>query len=82
MPDPTVAVFLGAGASCAEGAPTQQGLFKVYFQCCREEPFSDADRHVKYLLKRVQVNSLKLRRVVVFKWHLGRKEREAVGQPA
>lgn len=38
MPDPTVAVFLGAGASCAEGAPTQSELFKAYFQYCREDP--------------------------------------------
>lgn len=38
MSDPTVAVFLGAGASCAEGAPTQAELFKAYFQYCREEP--------------------------------------------
>src|SRR5258708_3581966 len=30
-PDASVAVFLGAGASAAEGAPTQANLFRDYF---------------------------------------------------
>jgi len=32
------AVFLGAGASAAEGAPDQSHLFKEYFKSVREEP--------------------------------------------
>jgi NAD-dependent SIR2 family protein deacetylase len=38
MADTNIAVFLGAGASCAEGAPGQADLFKAYFQHCREQP--------------------------------------------
>jgi NAD-dependent SIR2 family protein deacetylase len=38
MPDTQIAVFLGAGASCAEGAPDQGGLFKAYFDYARTLP--------------------------------------------
>jgi hypothetical protein len=32
MADPEIAIFLGAGASCAEGAPTQAGLLREFFK--------------------------------------------------
>jgi len=35
MNSPEIAVFLGAGASCAEGAPSQQQLLREYFNCWR-----------------------------------------------
>jgi NAD-dependent SIR2 family protein deacetylase len=38
MPDTKIAVFLGAGASCAEGAPKQGDLFKAYFEYARTLP--------------------------------------------
>jgi hypothetical protein len=33
----TVAIFLGAGASAAEGAPTQTQLFRAYFKSVRAQ---------------------------------------------
>ncbi|MBI3476587.1 MAG: SIR2 family protein [Acidobacteria bacterium] len=39
--------------------------------------FPEADMHLKYLLKRVQVNSSKFRRVLVFNWHSKKKKNEA-----
>src|SRR5437867_1435786 len=33
-----IAIFLGAGASAAEGAPIQNNLFKEYFKSVRNEP--------------------------------------------
>jgi NAD-dependent SIR2 family protein deacetylase len=38
MPDTRIAVFLGAGASRAEGAPLQGGLFHSYFEYARSLP--------------------------------------------
>ncbi len=37
MSDARIAVFFGAGASCAEGAPTQAGLFNAYFSFNRAD---------------------------------------------
>jgi len=36
------AIFLGAGASAAEGAPMQSNLFKDYFESVRDQPLVDA----------------------------------------
>jgi hypothetical protein len=40
MPPPEIAIFLGAGASCSEGAPNQAKLFEHFFQ----ESFEDYQR--------------------------------------
>jgi NAD-dependent SIR2 family protein deacetylase len=39
--------------------------------------FPDADMHVKYLLKRVQVNSPGLRKILVVNWHEAKRDLEA-----
>ena len=39
--------------------------------------FPDADMHVKYLLKRIQVNSGQPRKVIVLNWHKDKNEHEA-----
>jgi hypothetical protein len=44
MPDPRIAVFFGGGASCAEGAPTQAGLFNAYFDFNRADKDPDGKR--------------------------------------
>jgi NAD-dependent SIR2 family protein deacetylase len=36
------AIFLGAGASAAEGAPIQSNLFKDYFHSVKDQPLMDA----------------------------------------
>jgi len=46
MPDPRIAVFLGAGTSCAEGAPTQAGLVNAYFKFNRSDKDPDGRRKV------------------------------------
>lgn len=44
-------IFLGAGASAAEGAPMQSNLFKSYFSTIRNFSNNNIDRHlIKYFL--------------------------------
>lgn len=59
------AIFLGAGASKAEGAPLQGELFFGY-------SFPDADIHIKYLLKRAQTNRTGQLKVTVVNGHPGK----------
>lgn len=42
--------------------------------------FPDADMHVKYLLKRVQVNARTVQRILVFNWHPQKDEYEAASE--
>ena len=38
-------IFLGAGASAADGAPTQNSLFKSYFQRAQDHDQIDTNLH-------------------------------------
>jgi hypothetical protein len=55
----------------------EQALAKTDIWAICGYSFPDADMHVKYLLKRVQVNSPKQRRVFVFNWHPTKSLEEA-----
>jgi hypothetical protein len=45
-------IFLGAGASKAEGAPVQSGLFQKYFELCKPDVYSNP--HEKTLYDRMR----------------------------
>jgi hypothetical protein len=46
------AIFLGAGASAAEGAPVQSDLFKDYFHSVKDQPLIDAPANSPLWMKK------------------------------